>query len=150
MTKHPANLDGEITFEHAGRTYTCVLDLNAMCVLEEMFSTEMPTIVAKMQIPSATHVRAFVWATLQEHHPEITLHEAGVLSRGPGGLKAVAQLMVALVKTMNPDRKDLEDLGVTPERVNARPPKAPTASASAPRSKSGTGAASTSKPAAPA
>ena len=120
---------GEVTFEAGGRTYTLVLDLNAMTTVEGHFSTPevhvpLPVILDHMNRGSVTHMRVFLWAALHEKHPELTLEEVGRLVTQAGGLAAFTEKVTALVASLRPDAADLHALGVVPPKPSpsgARP-----------------------------
>jgi hypothetical protein len=115
---------GEISLVADGRTYTLVLDTDAMVALEELFST--PThdatwdeIGAKVKRGSVRIVRALIWAMLQRHHSDVSLKEAGHLIDAAGGLVKLGRVLEMATKSMQPDPEDLEALGPP-----ANPPKA--------------------------
>ena len=133
---------GTVTVEAHGRSYTLVLDLNALVTVEGHFSTPdrhvtMIEISRHIARGSATHTLALVWAALQRHHPELTLTDAGDIIWA-GGLAEFRAQVDALMQSLQADPKDLEALGAD----GPRPPQAPPASSPAP--KRTTGGASTS------
>jgi hypothetical protein len=103
-------------------TYTFSLDLNAMTLIEDHFSTAGKDVsfyeaFDKMQkTGSARYIRAFVWAGLQRHHKGLSLDAVGDLIQQSGGLLgfgdklrgAIAEAGLATI----PDKADLHDLGV--------------------------------------
>lgn len=73
---------GEVDFSVNGKTYTLRYTTNALCELEDALDCGLPEIVERVRDPKSVRlstVRALVWAGLREHHPTITLHEAGTL-----------------------------------------------------------------------
>lgn len=108
---------GEVSVEIAGTSYTLYLDLNAMALLEDYFSTpnkevEFDYIVQRVNAGSIRHIRAFFWAALQKYHPTITVQRAGELIMDGGGLELFGNKLLALQTTAQPDAEDLRALGV--------------------------------------
>lgn len=131
---------GTVTVEIDERSYTLVMDFNALCELEEVLSTPgkertIPEIIVQIQKGGVRFTRAFIWAALREHHPEVTIKEAGALVTKAGGPLGLAQQMQALTGSMLPDSADLAELGLD----DKRPPPAQ------PAKKAGAGATSTSR-----
>jgi hypothetical protein len=133
---------GEWTVEVEAKTYRLQFSINAMCEVEEMLSTPGKRIgfntFLTEYLPDGRYLdqRLAMWAALREHHPEITVAEAGWVIDRIGWNRAAAGL-AALLNGTQPDAEDLRALGV-PEQPNGRPPKARQA---------GTGGPSTSRPA---
>lgn len=100
-----ANDRGEIAIVIDGKTYTLVVDTNAMVKLEEMFSQTKEMlfyqVLERVNAGSVTHIRAFVWAALQRHHAtEIaTPAGAGDLIQAAGGLLKFSEQLAALTAT---------------------------------------------------
>lgn len=130
---------GEVSLSVGGKPYTLVLTTNAMVQLEDLFSTAdkeltFQQVLEKVSAGSVRHIRGFVWAALQEHHPAMTVKDAGEFITEAGGLIAFSAQLQALTESTTPDQQDLDDLGVSPN-----PPKA-----RAMRKSRGTGGRSTS------
>lgn len=135
---------GEVALEVSGRTYVMALTVDAMCALEAMFSTPakfmtFQEITDLAERGSMTHIRGVVWAVMLEHQPEFKLSDVSKLVRSAGGLTPLTVKLAELVAAAQPDQRDLDALGV--KQPNANPPQAQAA-------RRGTGAGSTSKPAA--
>lgn len=135
---------GEASLQIGDETYTLCLDLNAMAIIEEYFSTPTKDVqfyeaFAKLEKGGIRYTRAFIWAGLQKHHKGLSIEATGELIQRAGGLykfgdklkAAVAEAGLATV----PDKADLQELGVN---VNASHPQ---------KARPGRGARSTSKPA---
>lgn len=130
---------GEVSLTVGGKPYTLVLTTNAMVQLEDLFSTPdreatFQQVLEKVSSGSVRHIRGFVWAALQEYHPTMTVKDAGDFITEAGGLIAFSAQLESLTQSTTPDKRDLDDLGVTPN-----PPKA-----RATRRSRGTGGRSTS------
>jgi hypothetical protein len=115
---------GEVSLEIGETSYTLYLDLNAMALLEDYFSTPQKDVtfdevLQRVNRGSVRHIRAFVWAALQYHHPTITVKEAGDLVQKGGGLVEFGRKVQALGTSTIPDPDDLQVLG-----VNGNPPQA--------------------------
>jgi hypothetical protein len=143
VTAHSNRHRGLVTLEAGGQIYTLQLTVNAICALEEKFSTPehdvtVMDLLARVQKAKVTMMRAFIWAALREHHPELTEEDAGRLITAAGGLGQLGATLQTLTESMEADRADLAALGATgrptPGR-NARRPGVPS-----------TGAASISSP----
>jgi len=134
---------GEVMLEVGGQTYVLALTTNAMCELEDQLSTPEQTVtfldvLQQVSRRSVRAVRALTWAALREHHPTMNVKDAGNLIQAAGGLIAFMPTAELIIQTAQPDREDVEAAAT----VNGRPLKARTAR--------GTGAISTSSPAASA
>ena len=91
-------LRGEASFEAGGRTYHLKYDWNAAAEFEEAAGRPLSDAlldVAREKL-SAKSLRAMLWAGLQEHHPEVTLKEAGRLIDRIGRREAQRVMGVAL------------------------------------------------------
>ncbi|MEW6555075.1 MAG: hypothetical protein AB1384_12410 [Actinomycetota bacterium] len=84
--------------ELADGTYKVEFTMNCLCELEELVGTveagELP--------PGYRSTRAMLWAGLREHHPEITLEEAGKLLPLPRMAEVNVKLSAALMDAFNP------------------------------------------------
>jgi hypothetical protein len=108
---------GEVSLDIGGASYTLCLDINAMCRLEDMFSTParevtFQDILMRVQRNSITHIRAVLWAAFLKHHPEFTLDEVADVVRLSGGLDPFVQKIEALGIGATPDQKDIKTSGV--------------------------------------
>jgi hypothetical protein len=134
---------GEVAFDVAGQTYTLVLDIDAICQLEALFSTperemSFSDILQRVQGNSVRHVRGLVWAALRKHHKEVTVTQAGALIDACGGLPGFNDKLAQIAQSTQPDPEDAASA-----ESNGRPHKAQ-------RRRAGTGVNSTSMPAASA
>lgn len=109
---------GEVALVVDGRTYTLVLDIDAMCALEEHFSTPdheatWDEIESKVRKGASVRLlRALIWAMLQRHHSEIDLISAGHLVNEAGGLPGLIGTLQKAMAAAAPDPSDLKELGV--------------------------------------
>lgn len=120
---------GETSMEIGGRVYTLILDTNALCELEDLYSTPdkevtFAQILFRAASGSVRYTRACIWAALKRHHPEITLQEVGRLIQVAGGLSVFAEKLQALSRSATPDPADAQTLGVSgkgnPRRARAK------------------------------
>lgn len=91
-------LRGEASFEADGRTYRLHYTWNVAAEFEEVAGRPLSDAlldVAREKL-SAKSLRAMLWAGLQEHHPEVTLKEAGRLIDRMGRREAQRVMGVAL------------------------------------------------------
>ncbi len=79
-----------------------------------------PEIMQLAQSGSWKYQRILVWASLQAHHPEVTLEQAGDIMLESAESELAVKL-ADLAKSATPDPADLDALGVTPP---ANPPEA--------------------------
>jgi hypothetical protein len=127
----------ETTYKVRGTTYRLKLDSDAMIAMEAQASTpERPVFFHQvMELAKAgswTHQRILVWASLQLHHPGITLKQAGDIMLESAAADMAASIR-ALAVAASPAQPDLDTLGVKPPNppaAQARPRR---------RTKGGTG-----------
>ena len=117
---------GESTVEIGGRTYTLVIGMEEICALEEMVSRggrdfTIVEILGLVQRGSLRFVRALLWASLQRHHPKVTLADATTMVQQMGGLMQAMGKLGDLFASMQPDPKDVpaEDKGKRPQKARA-------------------------------
>jgi hypothetical protein len=96
MTEKP-----EISFQANGKTYIVSMSINAMCEVETKLQGQgFPQFLEGMASPEAItmkSVRLLFWGSLIDHHPEITVTEAGELLFAAGGLGgALEKVMTAI------------------------------------------------------
>lgn len=80
---------GEVELKAGDRTYVLRYSIDAICTIEEKLGKNFLRVVAEMQNPatvSVTMMREVLHAGLAEHHPELTLKEAGELLVAAGGV----------------------------------------------------------------
>lgn len=124
-----ANRDkGEVEIAINGQAYTLVLDIDAMIDIEERLSTPdrevtFQEVMVKADAGSVRYTRAFFWALLRRYHRAVTLEQAGHLLMEAGGIQAVMRTLAPALTAATPDPKDLDILGVKPEK-KGRPRKA--------------------------
>lgn len=71
---------GEVTFEAGEKSYTMRFSANALCELEDAIGMGVNSVAIQLADPASLRlkmVRAVFWAGLRDHHPEITLLQAG-------------------------------------------------------------------------
>lgn len=112
---------GEVDLSIDGKTYTLVMDTNAMVAVEDLFSTPgrdvtFDQVVARLLAGSVKHIRGFLWAGLKRHQPNLTLEQVGDLIQAAGGLEALAAQLQQLTGATQPDPADLKELGVVSNR----------------------------------
>lgn len=85
---------GAVTISAAGKSYTLRFSVNAICELEKQAKMTFPEIATQMADPmrvSMTLVRHLLHAGLSDHHPDITLRQAGELVPALGGVYAALE-----------------------------------------------------------
>jgi hypothetical protein len=99
-------LKGEVEFEADGKTYTLRYSADAICNLEEKAGRGFPVIAGELMDPDTTSlrlVRMAIWAGLREHHPDITLQQAGELILAAGGMKTMMERFDQALRLAFPD-----------------------------------------------
>lgn len=97
---------GEVTFEVDGKSYTLMLNTNAICELEAEMNKGIDEIA--MSMTRLSTLRGMLWAALRAHHPEVTLPEAGAMIdkvRRTSAMKAVNDALAAAFPKPDPDAK---------------------------------------------
>ena len=121
---------GEVSLVIGGASYTLCLDINAMCRLEEMFSTPerdvtFQEILAKVNRNKMTHIRALLWVAFLKYHPTFTFEQLSDAMTEAGGLMPfVDRALDALGLSATPDPKDIQASGVNgknPHKAQRQP-----------------------------
>ncbi len=99
---------GEVALLVGDRTYKLVIDVNAICELEELLSTpDQPVTSGQVFLLAAQrsvrHIRALVWASLRRHHPEMELSHTGQLIEDAGGVDEFLETLGKLRKASQPE-----------------------------------------------
>lgn len=100
---------GEVSFVADERTYTLKFSIDAICALEAETSKGIIALTTDLQNPekmTITVARQILWAGLREHHPDITLKEAGELIPLAGGLSAIMALTAQAMSSAFPRSKE--------------------------------------------
>lgn len=121
---------GEVSLVIDGRTFTLVLNTNAMAEIEDQLSRidgkdrNWDFFASRLMDPKKAgvrDVRLLMWGMTREHHADITLADAGRLVDAAGGMAALGDLLVpSAAAAATPDPADVEALGLKP----GNPPKA--------------------------
>lgn len=112
--------NGEVSITIDGKVYTMVMTINAMVALEDLFSTPQKSMTFQevselAEQGSMKHLRALLWAVLQDHHPEIEIGQVSDLVKKAGGLGVFTVKLLEMLKATQADPKDLEALGIKPD-----------------------------------
>lgn len=111
---------GEVGFKAAGKTFTLLMSINALCELEGELDMKVEALGAAMQGGAdLVTVRAIFWAALQDHHPDLDLKAAGKLMTDLG-LEASVDLIGKAFAAAFPDKVGAADAGASGPR-KARP-----------------------------
>ncbi|WP_421930131.1 hypothetical protein [Nitratireductor rhodophyticola] len=75
---------GGVTLKAGEKSYTLSFSINAMCELEDSFGKPVMEVIEDFQMmgangaaPSIKTVRTLIWAALIDHHPEMSVEDAG-------------------------------------------------------------------------
>jgi len=88
---------GKIDFEVDGTSYSLHFTANGMCELEEAAGCNAMAFLKRLEASAAENlsfgdVRLLFWAGLQEHHPEMSVRDAGALMTAMGGIAKAMEL----------------------------------------------------------
>jgi hypothetical protein len=122
---------GEIGLTINGKSYTFVMNTNALVKLQAVLTEKgqpiatMEAIYAALHQQSVAHMRAFFWAGLQKYHPDVTVESAGDLMDDAGGFFGVTDLINEAKRASDPDPADVAELseGANPPKARARKSK---------------------------
>ena len=95
---------GEVSFTAEGKAYRFILSVNALCELEDAVGDGAMNIFMAQNDPSRLKIktaRAVFWAGLRDHHPDMTLEEAGRLV-GVIGFQRVNELVAEAINAAFP------------------------------------------------
>jgi hypothetical protein len=100
---------GEVVFEADGKAYTLTYSINALCELESAFDGTVTDIFAATSGKKRfTTLRTVFWAGLTDHHPGLSLVDAGKIMHALGLNKADAVAGEAF-RLAFPERKEDQD-----------------------------------------
>lgn len=91
---------GEVEFKAGDKTYTLRFGMNAVVEVETLMDMGIREIAAKLQNPEDFRIgtwRAVLWGALREHHPKLTLLDAGEILGEAGVQPTVEALSQAMV-----------------------------------------------------
>jgi len=103
---------GERTITVDGKDYIVKLTTGAMAKLEGLFSTPdkpmyFPQIIDCVMKGSVTHLQAYVWASLIDKQPDMTVDDASRLIDAAGGMVSFDKLLNQITDANTPDPEDL-------------------------------------------
>lgn len=78
---------GSVALQAGDQAYTLSFSVNAICELEAELDKPVAEIIAAIQDPRQLRlstVRALVWAGLRDHHPDLTVQDAGTMITDAG------------------------------------------------------------------
>lgn len=86
---------GSVALQAGDRAYTLSFSVNAICELEAELDKPVSEIIASIQDPKQlrlSSVRALVWAALRDHHEDVTVKDAGIITTDAGIQVAVEKV----------------------------------------------------------
>lgn len=113
----PANPEtGVVSFDASGEAYRLQFSIDAICTLEDLLDKSVADIGVQMARGRIGAIRAALWAGLREHHPKVTLQEAGDLLTDPA-LKGgkVVELIGQALKLAFGDDESAKTEGDSPQ-----------------------------------
>lgn len=104
---------GEIPLTVGGREYTLRLSINAICELETELEKRGidPNYVAffrKARKGSLASARLLLWACLRDHHPSLSVADAGELIEALGEISTIWDSLAEAMDAQAPAAADLE------------------------------------------
>ena len=102
---------GKLDFEVDGTSYALHFTANGMCELEDAAGCNAMAFLSRMEVQAAGDlsfgdVRLLFWAGLQEHHPDMTVRDAGALMTELGGIAKAMELTGQAVADSMPKPDD--------------------------------------------
>lgn len=82
------------------KTYTLSLSCNAMIDVEKALDMGYPKILADLADVNnirIASVRVLFWGCFRDHHPDVTVEQAGELMMAQGGIEAVVDTVAGLI-----------------------------------------------------
>lgn len=119
---------GEVDLAVGGRSFTLRLSINAICELETELEkrgldSNYLTFFTKARQGRLNAARLLLWACLRDHHPSVTVSEAGELIEELGELATVWDALADAMSAQTPDAGDLAavkaDAGAGPIKARA-------------------------------
>lgn len=113
---------GEIEIQVNDKAYILRLDLNALCDVESVLSSDTRMVtwqqaLAMVERRSLSAVRAVLWAALKDRQPGMTLSDVGALMLEMGSVADIEKKLQAAVQASMPTASDR---GTTPNPPEAR------------------------------
>lgn len=89
---------GHVALKAGGRELTLACSTNAICELEDASGVTAAEFFSRVGVenPSVKDLRTLFWALLRQHHPEVSISEAGALIDEAGLAEVAAALFEAV------------------------------------------------------
>lgn len=107
------NLSTTTALEADGKSFTLNLSVNAMCQIEEKMGMGFPRILNDLSQPEnikINTVRLIFWGCFIDHHPEVTLEQAGEIMLASGGFAFAIETITTLIADVFPNETLAPDL----------------------------------------
>lgn len=106
---------GEVSLTVGERTYTLVLNTNAMAAIEDHLSTPLREVTwesfwERIAKGSVRAIRVLLWGMARKYHPELTVEAIGELVDSVGGLEGLTRVLHAAQGATTPDADDAATL----------------------------------------
>ncbi len=99
---------GQVALDTGDATYTLEFTPNGFCALEDETGKGTMEFIRNLEAAGEdlkiSDMRLLIWAGLQEHHPDLSLRDAGTIIGELGGIEAAVELMETAVTAAFPDR----------------------------------------------
>lgn len=110
---------GEASIALDGETYVLKFSLNSICEIEDMTGQSINDTLKQVQANDFRAVRAVLWGSLLDHHPDITLKEAGALIP-EGGLTSIIEALSLAVTRSFPDATEADEAAGNPQSASPK------------------------------
>jgi len=90
-------LTGEVAFTVDGEEMILLIDINALCVVEDRLGKKTADIVGDLEAMGLSMLRTIFWAGLQDHRPGLSPKEAGKIIQQITPPKARELVMQAFI-----------------------------------------------------
>ena len=101
-------MKGEVSFKSGEREYILRYSANALCELEDALEMGVNAVASQLADPESMRlkmVRVVFWAGLRDHHPDITLIQAGEIITDLSLTKAMGLVSSAFQLAFQDDSK---------------------------------------------
>lgn len=113
---------GEVDLVAGEKRYMLRFSINALCALEAATGKGLPALIDEISDPKTmtlARMRQVLHAALSEHHPELTLEQAGELILPAGGMIGVFGKVSEAMSVAFPEVQAAQ------KETGSRPPKGP-------------------------
>lgn len=92
---------GQSELRVGDETFTLSFSLNSICEVEDATGEDIQAVLSKVEKNDFKAARLILWGALLDHHPEVSLKDAGALIP-EGGFPALVEALTACVQRSFP------------------------------------------------